>query len=263
MFLALGLDKAWQNQPQQGPASGRGLKRCRHARRVRHDWCRGLAVANRAGLACGHAWSSRLPARTSDCSCSNASTASTRNEASPCSSTTASLCEFFASDPSVRTSGSSAISASRHREPERDVVQPQRQGPLGSRALRVARHGFGDPVGRALDRFLHGCGDGGARSNYYASGGSDGDIQAGLVAGMGRSGAGSTDPAKLEGASMAHVMRIRGTLRVDRLGSKSTRLAIRFVGTARVDGDLILTITVEHSTKLLADTFLAGLVQHA
>lgn len=62
---------------------------------------------------------------------------------------------------------------------------------------------------------------------------------------------------------MAHAMRITGTLRVDRLGSKPTRLAIRFDGTARVDGDLIRTITVEHSTKLLADPFLAGLVQHA
>lgn len=62
---------------------------------------------------------------------------------------------------------------------------------------------------------------------------------------------------------MAHVMRIRWTLRVDRLGSKPTRLAIRLGGTARVDGDLILTITVEHSAKLLADTFLAGLVKHA
>lgn len=160
MFLAPTRNKAWRNQSQQGPASGRGLKWCRHARRVRHDWCRGLVVANRAGPACGRAWSSRLAARTSDCSCSNASTASTRSEASPCKSTTASLCEFYASDPNVRTSGSSAISASLHREPERDVVQPQRQGPLGSRSLRVARHGFGDPVGRALDRFRHGCGEG-------------------------------------------------------------------------------------------------------
>ena len=256
-------DKAWRKQSLQGLASGRGLNRWRHTRRVRHVWCSGLAVANRAGQACGRAWSSRLPARSSDCSCSNASTASTRSEAVPCKSTTASHCEFFASDPSNRTSGSSAISASRHGEPKRDVVQPQRQGPQGPRGSRIARHGFGNPVGRALDRFRHGCGEGSARGDYYASSGSDGDLQAGLVAEMGRSGAGSTDPAKQEESSMAHVMRITGTLRVDRLGSKPTRLAIRFDGMARVDGDLILTITVEHSTKLLADTFLAGLVQHA
>ena len=80
-----------------------------------------------------------------------------------------------------------------NRELERDVAQRQRQGSQGPRGSKVATHCFGDPVGRAMDRFRHGCGERGARGNYCASGGSDGDIQAVLDAGIGRNGAGSTD----------------------------------------------------------------------
>ena len=193
LFLTPAGDKVWWNQSLQGLASGRGLNRCCHTRRVRHVWCRGLAVANRVGehvaahrrVACQRV----LPTARGQMPAQHRLGARHRP---------ADLLQLLSASsspppPGERTSGSSAISASRHREPERDVAQRQRQGSQGPRGSKVARHCFGDPVGRAMDRFRHGCGERGARGNYCASGGSDGDIQAGLDAGIGRNGAGSTD----------------------------------------------------------------------
>ena len=248
LFLTPAGDKGWWNQSLQGLASGRGLNRCCHTRRVRHVWCRGLAVANRVGehvaahrrVACQRV----LPTARGQMPAQHRLGARHRP---------ADLLQLLSASsspppPGERTSGSSAISASRHccksvicgvkgqsahryvpkmrccalwrpeschfegfrlpirwvsravglwqranRELERDVAQRQWQGSQGPRGSKVATHCFGDPVGRAMDRFRHGCGERGARGNYCASGGSDGDIQAVLDAGIGRNGAGSTD----------------------------------------------------------------------
>lgn len=101
--------------------------------------------------------------------------------------------DILAFNPSEHTSSLSAISASRQSDPEREVAQGQNNGSQGPRGSPVASHSPGDPVGRAVYRFRHGCGERGAHGDHGAGGGSEGDPQAGLDAGIGWSSAGSTD----------------------------------------------------------------------